>query len=94
MTDDQLRALVRDAVARHLAPAIPDPARAGLAKAGAVAADATALPAMPMAVPVSVTKHHGFHRYLLPRPDGDDGRCLIEPAVRCNHCGFCESHGY
>ena len=76
MTDDQLRALVRDAVARHLAP------------------DATAPGAMPTAVPVSVTRHHSFHRYLLPRADGDDGRCLIEPAVRCNHCGFCESHGY
>jgi hypothetical protein len=84
MTDDQLRALVRDAVARHLAPSLP----------GAAAPDATARPAMPTAVPLSVTKHPGFHRYLLPRADGDDGRCLIEPAVRCNHCGFCESHGY
>ncbi|HVL69882.1 MAG TPA: hypothetical protein VM364_21670 [Vicinamibacterales bacterium] len=22
------------------------------------------------------------------------GPCLIEPAVRCNHCGFCQSHGF
>ena len=24
----------------------------------------------------------------------DDGACLIEPAVRCNHCGFCLSYGH
>ena len=20
--------------------------------------------------------------------------CVIEPAVKCDHCGFCKSHGY
>jgi len=30
-------------------------------------------------------------RYPLP-PSG--GPCLIEPAVACNHCGYCESHGH
>jgi hypothetical protein len=23
---------------------------------------------------------------------GDD--CLIEPTVRCNHCGYCKTHGH
>lgn len=23
-----------------------------------------------------------------------DGACLIEPAVRCNHCGYCQSYGH
>lgn len=33
---------------------------------------------------------------LLPVPPGSDGdgACLIEPAVRCNHCGFCQSYGH
>ncbi len=31
------------------------------------------------------------YRYPLP---GSDGPCLIEPAVPCNHCGYCESHGH
>ena len=22
-----------------------------------------------------------------------DGPCLIEPAVQCNHCGYCQAHG-
>jgi len=26
---------------------------------------------------------------------GDDqGMCVIEPAVRCNHCGYCLSYGH
>jgi hypothetical protein len=45
MTEDDLRALVRQAVARHLTA-------------------------------------------------GDSGACLIEPSVKCNHCGFCQSHGF
>jgi len=20
--------------------------------------------------------------------------CVIEPSVRCNHCGYCKTHGY
>ena len=31
------------------------------------------------------------YRYTLPKSDGP---CLIEPAVQCNHCGYCESHGH
>jgi len=30
-------------------------------------------------------------RYTLPESGGP---CLIEPTVTCNHCGFCQSHGY
>lgn len=26
--------------------------------------------------------------------DSKDGLCLIESAVRCEHCGYCRSHGY
>ena len=31
----------------------------------------------------------------LPLVSGDeDGACLIEPSVRCNHCGYCLSLGH
>ena len=30
-------------------------------------------------------------RYALP---DSGGACLIEPAVSCNHCGYCQSHGH
>ena len=26
--------------------------------------------------------------------DSTEGLCIIESAVRCEHCGYCRSHGY
>jgi hypothetical protein len=41
-----------------------------------------------------VPEPHASHA-LLPLLRGDDeGACLIEPAVRCNHCGYCLSYGH
>lgn len=39
---------------------------------------------------------HASH-LLLPVEAGEsigDGICLIEPTVRCNHCGYCQSYGH
>jgi hypothetical protein len=77
MTEDDLRALVRQAVSRHLAAGASEPA--------------TGVPGAGMPAP---GVHPSFGRYLLPREPGSDGSCLIEPAVKCNHCGFCQSHGF
>jgi hypothetical protein len=35
--------------------------------------------------------HASHFRYALP---GSGDACLIEPAVQCNHCGYCQSHGH
>ena len=70
MNEDALRALVREAVARHLAPgARPQPDER----------------------PLAFSAHASHFRYALPESDGP---CLIEPAVACTHCGFCQSHGH
>ena len=77
MTDDQLRALVRDAVARHL----------GLMPSAEAAAPA----------PAPLRMHPSHYRYVsLQRgTEGEAaGPCIIEPAVTCNHCGYCQSHGH
>ena len=38
---------------------------------------------------------HASHMMLpLARGGDGDGPCLIEPAVRCNHCGYCVSYGH
>lgn len=34
-----------------------------------------------------------FGQYRIERSSGDT-MCLIEPAVQCNHCGFCKCHGH
>ena len=80
MTEDDLRALVRQAVTRHLAA---DSAAAGAPN-----------PGMPSPGAPAPGVHPSFGRYLLRPEPGHDGTCLIEPAVKCNHCGFCQSHGF
>jgi hypothetical protein len=77
MTDDQLRALVKDAIQRHLG--------------GAPAPVEKPRPDPPWRA------HASFAKFLLPAGDeaaGGDGLCLIEPSVRCNHCGYCQSYGH
>ena len=78
MNDRELRAIVRDVIARRVASE-------GLTDAAPRSA------ARVLAPPV----HHPSHS-LLPVSDGAmaDGPCIIEPAVPCNHCGYCKSYGH
>jgi len=41
-----------------------------------------------------LSHHASFVRLPLARGADDDGMCLIEPAVRCTHCGYCQSFGH
>ena len=43
----------------------------------------------PQPQPISIS----FGQYQIERPAGET-ECLIEPAVQCNHCGFCKCHGH
>jgi hypothetical protein len=72
MTDQELRELVRDAVARHLQQ------------------DAAA----PRTLPPPAGGHASHGLFPLLRGGDADGACLIEPAVRCTHCGYCQSYGH
>jgi hypothetical protein len=38
-------------------------------------------------------RSHASHG-LLAIVASTDGDCLIEPTVRCNHCGYCKSLGH
>ncbi len=42
----------------------------------------------------SVLKKHRLLRLPIVRGGDEDGACIIEPAVRCNHCGYCQSLGH
>ncbi|HEX4348543.1 MAG TPA: hypothetical protein VHZ73_13290 [Vicinamibacterales bacterium] len=38
---------------------------------------------------------HASHGLLPLARGGDaDGACIIEPSVRCTHCGYCLSYGH
>jgi hypothetical protein len=73
MYEEELRAMVRESIARHRgSETIVQPF-----------ADATRM-----------QSHPAFARLPLVRGGDDDGNCVIEPAVRCNHCGYCQSYGH
>jgi hypothetical protein len=86
MTDDDLRAMVRDAVARHLGRPAAAPARS----AGVSQAHATTTHSQP---PASPWQQHASHHLYLSLVNVD-GSCVIEPSVACDHCGYCKSHGH
>ena len=75
MNDDELRALIRAAIQRHVATVAPQGVSTQLAT---IQASEVGL---------------SFGQYRLERAAGDTS-CLIEPAVQCNHCGFCKCHGH
>jgi hypothetical protein len=45
----------------------------------------------PLPHPLPFVAHPSHFRYTLPESGGP---CVIEPDVRCNHCGYCQSHGH
>ena len=77
MTEQELRALVREAITRHVS--------------GTTAATVAAHPRPALAGPPG---HASFGLFVLPDGAAGDGPCLIEPAVMCNHCGYCKSYGH
>jgi hypothetical protein len=77
MDEQALRALVRDAVSRHLGT----PGTLGTL-------------GTPGTSRIPGTLHSSHARFNLPSGDDMEGPCLIEPAVHCNHCGYCLSHGH
>jgi hypothetical protein len=46
------------------------------------------------APPHPLTAHPSFTRLAVLQAGDAEGACLIEPAVRCNHCGYCLSYGH
>ncbi|HEX7779680.1 MAG TPA: hypothetical protein VF424_10595 [Vicinamibacterales bacterium] len=78
MKEHELRALVREAVARHLGDRGDFPADAFDS---------------PPPVPLTGNREHASHAVYLQIVNVDD-RCVIEPGVACNHCNYCRSHGH
>lgn len=76
MTEQELRALIRDAIARTGVAGAPS---AGGAKAPPYA---------------SKPSGHSSHAMFTLAPGDPEGRCMIEPGVACNHCGYCKSYGH
>ena len=82
MDEQQLRTLVREAIARHLGP----PA---LPASGPVPMPAPAPTPHAAAPPASMA----VARFHVARAAGEID-CIIEPSVTCNHCGHCLCYGH
>ena len=74
MTEQELRLLVRDAIARQTG--------------------AAASPASPHPRTFAPSSHLSHAMFTLTTGADGDGPCVIEPAVTCNHCGYCKSYGH
>ena len=80
MNDADLRALVRDAVARHLGGGV-----------GAAAPTSTPMPIPHQSAPFAGP--HPSHVIYISLVNDTDA-CVIEPGVPCSHCNYCRSHGH
>jgi hypothetical protein len=76
MTEQELRALVRDAIAHH----------AGSASVRSPAEDPPRT--------ITIRSHSSHAMFAVPEGADVGGPCIIEPAVACNHCGYCKSLGH
>jgi hypothetical protein len=71
MNEQDLRALVRDVIARRAVQQSPS---------------------LPLNAHAIQHASHGL--FVLSDGSDGDGPCIIEPAVSCNHCGYCKSMGH
>jgi hypothetical protein len=86
MNEQEVRALVREAIERHLGR--PYPAARGEGQGASLTSRHDFIPSPLSPHPSSIILT------VLPGSEIDDGMCVIEPSVRCNHCGFCQSYGH
>ena len=93
MTEQELRAIVRAAIAKQLG----DVQRPGSSVQGpeSPVQSSSFGPESPAMVPQSVPfGSHASHYIYMQLVNDNGGQCLIEPQVPCNHCGYCQSHGH
>lgn len=51
-------------------------------------------PAIALPSPDLRATHASHARFVVLSSGDDDGACVIEPTIRCNHCGYCLSLGH
>ena len=88
MDEEQVRALVREAIARHLGPS----GRVGTSLGTEALAKAALSRPSPDAAAWKTHLSHG--RFVFLAPAEPVSPCIVEPHVRCHHCGFCQSYGH
>ena len=82
MTDDELRAMVRQAIAR-------------VQSGAGTTTQHLSHPLHPSHLSHPLHLSHFSHQtFTVPTGADAEGPCIIEPNVMCNHCGYCKSMGH
>jgi hypothetical protein len=81
MTEQELRTLVRQAIAQQMAGPRPSAEARAASEGGSFGGQAHRVGASLGSAQFAV-------------PSGPEGTCIIEPSVMCNHCGYCKSYGH
>jgi hypothetical protein len=89
MDEQQIRQLVRQAIARHLGPAEATPLFAPRPEPAAPPSPVFSPPSRP----ADADRHVSAARFVILRPP-EDTACIVEPSVPCNHCGYCQCLGH
>jgi hypothetical protein len=82
--EQQLRAIVREVIARKLGAA-------SAVQPGGTALLPSRAGYEPCAAPTAHASHGMLRMVVATQPDGP---CVIEPHVACDHCGYCKSLGH
>lgn len=77
MNEQEIRVLIREAVARHMGQGLPTQPHL----------------TQPYPTPPNPAQPHPSHALFAQLVNVTDA-CVIEPAVPCDHCGYCKSHGH
>lgn len=84
MNDQELRQIVRQAIAKNLGVQGPEFRVPG---PGFVPSPVSLVPE---SVPFGSHVSHAMYQQLV----NSGGSCVIEEHVSCSHCGYCKSHGH
>lgn len=102
MNEQAVRALIRDAIARHMGQ--PLPAQADRTLHGGLNPRPPYVPNLTQPHPTDSAVYSSGGSTYLSQPHSShvlyaglvnvSDVCVIEPAVPCDHCGYCKSHGH
>jgi hypothetical protein len=92
MNDQELRQIVRQALARNLgvpgsSSQVPGSSSSQVLGSGAAG---LGVQLVPETVPFGSHVSHAMYLQLV----NSGGQCVIEEQVSCDHCGYCKSHGH
>jgi len=90
MNDQELRQIVRQALAKNGVVPSPGTRVPGSVPSYGFVPSPESVQFVPESVPFGSHVSHAMYLQLV----NSGGSCVIEEHVNCDHCGYCKSHGH